>query len=293
MLLCVWLGLTAMLLAQQPDVHYWHQGVLPPGAIGSRQLQRGGPLPGFYQPVEIKAPAGALVSLAVADQFDEPRADARKAGMLIGSVYRLRVTNIRMAESAEVFPTVEVIDRIYAPQGQECRFAIPVEIAEDDLKLALAGKFVTRVIYLENPQRALPVRSGGQPQRWFEAAPGQDPLAVADSLGRPVAILRIGGRLPDPNPTPEFFFGSPTFVDYPQDPNEPAVPAVVKAKTPSVTKTSAIVEKLKQAAAEKPAVPKVQILPPPPTAASLTQNQATQDRPTNNTIYASGGLLQP
>ena len=236
MLMCVWLGLTAMLSAQQPGVHYWHQGVMPPGAIGSRQLQRGGPLLGFYQPVEIKAPAGALVSLAAANQFDEPRADARKAGMLIGSVYRLRVTNIRMAEGAEVFPTIEVIDRIYAPLGQERRFAIPVEIAEDDLKLALAGKFVTRVIYLEDPQRALPVRTGGQPQHWFEVAPGQDPLAVADSLGRPVAILRLGGRLPDANSASEFFFGSPTLVDYPPEPN---------------------------ATAEKPAASNVLILPPP------------------------------
>ena len=54
-----------MLAAQQPPVHYLHQGIMPPGAIGSRQLQRGGPLPGFFQPVEIKAPPGALISLAV------------------------------------------------------------------------------------------------------------------------------------------------------------------------------------------------------------------------------------
>ena len=74
---------------------------------------------------------------------------------------------------------------------------MPVELTEEDLKLALAGKFVTRVIYLEDPRNALPVRDDPQEQTWFEAAPGQDPLAVADGLGRPVAILRMGGRLPD------------------------------------------------------------------------------------------------
>lgn len=270
MLMCVWLGLAALLSAQQPDVHYWHQGVMPPGAIGSRQLQRGGPLPGFYQPVEIKAPAGALVSLAVTNQFDQPRADARKAGLLIGSVYRLRVTNMHMAEGAEVFPTIEVVDRVYAPMGQERRFAIPVEIAEEDLKLALAGKFVTRVIYLEDPQHAVPVRSGGQPQRWFEAAPGQDPLAVADSLGRPVAILRMGGRLPDPDPTPEFFFGSPTFVDYsPESEATPAPVPVQAAKTPDV------VRRPTQAAVNSEPL-KVKILPPPPDATTFTQTVKEQ-----------------
>jgi hypothetical protein len=216
MLVIWWLGTAAMLSAQQPGVHYLHQGIMPPGAIGSRQLQRGGPLPGYFQPVEIKAPPGALVSLAVNCQFDEPRQGPRKVGMLIGSVYRMRVTNIRLAEGAEVFPTIEVIDRIYPPAGQERRFAIPIDITEEDLKLAIAGKFVTRVIYLEDPRSALPARDNPQSQTWFDTAPGQDPLAVADGLGRPVAILRLGGRLPDQNEDPRvFFFGSPPFVDFP------------------------------------------------------------------------------
>ena len=212
-----WLGAAAMLHAQQPNVHYWHQGVMPPGAIGSRQLQRGGPLPGFFQPVEIQVPPGAQVSLAVDGQFDQPRPGSRKAGMLIGAVYRMRVTDIRLAEGAEVFPTVEVIDRLYAPLGQERRFPIPIDITEADLKLALAGKFVTRVIYLEDPRMPCRRAKSRKSQNWFEAAPGQDPLAVADGLGRPVAILRLGGRLPDQGPDPFFFFGSPPFVACPPE----------------------------------------------------------------------------
>ena len=129
--------------------------------------------------------------------------------MLIGAVYRMKVTNIRLAEGAEVFPTIEVIDRLYPPVGQKRRFAIPIDITEEDLKLAIAGKFVTRVIYLEDPRHALPARENPQMQNWFEAAPGQDPLAVADGLGRPVAILRLGGRLPRPTRPAVFFFGSP------------------------------------------------------------------------------------
>ena len=78
MLVLWWLGVATGLPAQQPPVHYVHQGVMPPGAIGGRQLQRGGPLPGFFQPVEIKAPPGALVSLAVANQFDEAAAGTAK-----------------------------------------------------------------------------------------------------------------------------------------------------------------------------------------------------------------------
>lgn len=212
MLLC--LGAASPLRAQPSSVHYLHHGVMPPGAIGSRQLQRGGPLPGFFQPVEIKAPAGVLISLAVEHQFDRPQPAPRCAGLLIGSVYRLRVTNIRLAAGVEVFPTIEVVDRIYAPADQQQRFAIPVELTEEDLKLAAAGKFVTRVIYLEDPGKALPTKSNLQAQNWFEAAPGEDPLAVADGLGRPVAILRLGARLPSDSDLqdPTFYYGSPQFM---------------------------------------------------------------------------------
>lgn len=248
-LLLAWLCPATMSLAQQPGVHYLHQGIMPPGAIGSRQLQRGGPLPGYFQPVEIKVPQGSMVSLAVENYFDQSRSNSRKAGMLIGAVYRLRVTNIRLAEGAEVFPTIEVIDRLYAPVGQERRFAIPIDITEDDLKLAIAGKFVTRVIYLEDSRNALPARDNPQAQNWFETAPGQDPLAVADGLGRPVAILRLGARLPDQGADPTFFYGSPPFVDYPAE-------RIIPTKEPAPLK--------KNAPAKKSAVPKVQVLPPPP-----------------------------
>lgn len=201
-------------LAQEPAVHYWHAGVMPPGAIGCRQLQRGGPLAGYFQPVEIKAPPGVSISLAVANQFLPGEAAPRRVGLLIGSVYRLRVANILRAEGSEVFPTIEIIDRTYAPGGQELRFPIPVEIALQDLGLALEGKFVTRVIYVEDPHNASPVRYDGE-QPWFEVGPGRDPLAAADVLGRPVAILRIGGRIPDAGPDPNYFFGSPAWVRYP------------------------------------------------------------------------------
>jgi hypothetical protein len=202
--------------AQEPALHYWHQGVMPPGAIGSRQLQRGGPVAGFFQPVEIKAPPGVLVSLAVASQFGAPQKPPCRVGLLIGSVYRLRVTNIPLpqAEGMEIFPSIEIIDRTYAPTDQQVRFAIPVEIDPHDIDLAIHGKFVTRVIYLEDPHNALPVRNADG-QSWFDVAPGRDPLVAAGELGRPVAILRLGGRVPDQGPDPNFYFGSPAWVQYP------------------------------------------------------------------------------
>jgi hypothetical protein len=194
----------------QEKVHMLHAGKLPPGAIGAQQLLRGGPLPGYFQPVEIRAPEGALVSLAIDQQFSAPQTVPFKVGMLIAPVYRLRVTQIPNHTGEEVYPTVEIINRIYPPVGEEFRFPIPIDLTQAELELALAGKFVTRVVYLEDPQQAVPIATAPDEQRYFEVRPSDDPLEVADRLGRPVAIIRLGGRLPDANgPDAKFLFGSP------------------------------------------------------------------------------------
>jgi len=201
--------------AQAPKRHYRHSGNMPPGAIGRSQLQRGGPLPGYFQPVQITAPAGATVSLAVGGTFEPPRPAPRTVGLLIGQVYRFKVTHIPQQAGREVFPSVEVIDRLYPPPGKEYLFPIPVQLTEAELNIALSGKLVTRVIFLENPRSALPVRETEGFQNWFEAAKGDDPLQIADLLGRPVAILRLGARVPDRHgPNEQFLYGSPPFQQY-------------------------------------------------------------------------------
>ena len=138
------------------------------------------------QPIEIQGPPGAAISLAVNDQFTTPMPAPVEAGMLIGSVYRLRVIRIPQHEGLEVFPTIEVIDRIYPPRGQELRFPVPVELTQEDLELASRGSFVTRVIYLENPHEAIPGQSDPVHQNWFEVPPQDDPLTVAGTMGRPM-----------------------------------------------------------------------------------------------------------
>ena len=72
-----------------------------------------------------QGPAGALISLAAGQQFDAGQAAPRRAGLLIGSVYRLRVTNIPQAEGLEVFPTIEVIDRFMPPPARKSASPFP------------------------------------------------------------------------------------------------------------------------------------------------------------------------
>ena len=95
------------------------------------------------------------------------------------------------------------------------RFPIPIELTLDELLLAAEGRFITRVIYLEDPLLAPAIARDGEQQPWIEARPGEDPLVMADHLGRPMAILRLGGRLPEPGQAdPGFVYGAPPAVVY-------------------------------------------------------------------------------
>jgi hypothetical protein len=225
-----------------------HAGIMPPGAIGSQQLLRGGPLPGYFQPVEIRAPAGVRISTAAFGRFESPRPAPLIAGMLIGSVYRLRVSNIPRQEGLEVYPTIEVIDRVYPPFGQEFRFPIPIELTLEELEMALDGKFVTRVVYLEEPESALGIAEDPDLQSSFEVTDGDNPLDVADSLGRPMAILRMGARVPDADePDDAFLYGSPPMVKW-KPPVQRAAPKSAPLARDGKLKTAGAAEPLRTSA---------------------------------------------
>ena len=199
-------GQSSNVSAQQENAHFENWADLPPGEVGRRQLERGGLLRGYFQPVQIIAPEGAHVSVLVEGRFHSYQASSAMAGMLIGDVYKIRITRIPNRAGFEVYPSIELIDRVYPPQGLEERFPIPVVVTQDDLDRAIAGEFGVRVVYLEDPSLALPVPQRSGEQRSIDVDAGDDPLVAAEKLGRPMAIVRIGSRVPD-----EALAGGPTW----------------------------------------------------------------------------------
>jgi hypothetical protein len=210
------LTLVAPAAAQEPVRHWRHAGAMPPGAIGRQRLMRGGPLSGYCQAVEIRAPQGARIAPAAGAGFAEGHPDSLMVGLHIGPVYRFRVTDIPENPGLEVFPTVELIDRMYPPQGESLRFPVPVDLTLNELLMASEGKLVTRVIYLEDPNLAIPISEKTPSEtRWFEVRPGDDPLVEADALGRPIAILRMGGRVPEADQNDvNFVYGAAPAIVY-------------------------------------------------------------------------------
>ena len=197
-----------------PNVHYFLNANEAPGVVAGAQVARGARGVGTFQAVSLAGPADSRIGLARDGQFLPALPSPVVTGMLVGSVYRFHVTNIPFRPGEELYPTIEIIDRIYPPAGREHRFPIPVVLTAEDLRLALDGALVTRVIYLEDSEIATPIETSAATQLVMDVAASDNALQVADQLGRPVAILRIGSRVPM-NPLgdlTDFLYGCPPWV---------------------------------------------------------------------------------
>lgn len=138
-----------------------------------------------------------------------------QAGMMVGHVYRFRISDMPEFPGIELYPTVEILDRLHPPAGLEFEFPVPVEITEDEIEIVLQERMVTKVVYLEHPDTAVPVDEVGS-SRSERLLPTENLLQAADLRGRPMAILRIGGRIPDPqSPRDEFYSQSPLLLSQP------------------------------------------------------------------------------
>jgi hypothetical protein len=199
---------------QAPAAHYRWPSQTPLGQVGSERLTQGGPVVGYFQPVVFSSSQEITISVARDGDWTDATTQPVYAGLLLGQTYRLKLSHLPLHPDRECYPTVEVIDRTYPPPGVERRFPIPIVFNDDDVRLAVDGKFVTRVVYIEDPQQAIP--GGQQPgeQLWHDAGSHANPLEVADRLGRPVAIVRLGGRVPDEKQGPDyaFQFGCPKWL---------------------------------------------------------------------------------
>lgn len=117
-------------------------------------------------------------------------------GFRPGYVYRLKFVNT--ANPAEsVGGTLEVRGSIVPRPGMKyMEYPAVVGVTKSDVKAALGGGLVSKVIYLENPEKALPLEQKANDPLEIAADSEREALDLAREGGRVVAVLRIGGRVP-------------------------------------------------------------------------------------------------
>lgn len=112
-----------------------------------------------------------------------------------GYVHRFRLEGFDDEPNTIFDPSIEVRSTLFMPVTlKPADFPATLTISADDLRRALAGGIVTKVIYLEDPLEAPPETTTPEQPLEIDVPRGRDPLEEAHLRGRPLAIVRIGGR---------------------------------------------------------------------------------------------------
>ena len=178
---------------------------VPPGAW-AQWVQSAGRVNGFeFQAVTVELPSTGTVTWFVGSRDDvKGTANARLA---VGQSYRAKLSDMPEFPGIELYPSIELIDRLHPPAGHADKFSMPITFTIDELDAAIDGRMITKVVYLEQPQLAMPYELSGDVA--VRTLPTRANLIEeADKAGRPLAIIRLGGRLPAPNETRGAFFGN-------------------------------------------------------------------------------------
>jgi hypothetical protein len=111
-----------------------------------------------------------------------------------GAIYRLKMSNIPGRPGVELYPTLEVGPVMPRTEAFLAHNAIPVQFTPEDFDQVLTGNFVTKVIYLPDPEFQDLALAGVETLVSTRLDPGVDPIVEADRRGAILAIVRLGNK---------------------------------------------------------------------------------------------------
>jgi hypothetical protein len=157
----------------------------------------GPPAIGASTQVIFTGPEGMILSWDVTapGAFDsEPLVAPARYNFPQGAIYRLKLTNIPGREGVELYPTIEIAPSLPRTDAYLAHNGVPVQFNEEDLDQVLSGNFVTKVIYLPDPDFQELALAGVETLVSTRLDPGLDPIIEADRRGAILAIIRVGNK---------------------------------------------------------------------------------------------------
>ncbi|MEX1224849.1 MAG: hypothetical protein WEA31_09910 [Pirellulales bacterium] len=155
------------------------------------------PMPAMASQMAFVGPAGMHVTWDVGGMgiFDsQPLVTPGTQDFPQGGIYRLKVTNIPGRPGVELYPSIEVAPVTPRTEAYLAHNAIPIQFTEEDFDQVLSGNFVTKVIYLPDPEFQEVPLAGIDTVVSTRLDPGVDPIVEADRRGSILCIVRLGNK---------------------------------------------------------------------------------------------------
>lgn len=109
-------------------------------------------------------------------------------------LYRMKLTNIENHEGVELYPTLEIGPVSVRNHAFLAHNTVPIQFTVDDFNQILSGNYVTKVIYLPDPEFQELAVAGVETLVSTRLDPGVDPIVEADRRGSILAVLRVGNK---------------------------------------------------------------------------------------------------
>ena len=174
----------------------------------------GGPGPAVMMPVAVQAPMDLAHQPRSQVMFMRPEGleireyqdnlnDFQKIAdfvpvikdMVQGKKHWLKLSNIPGYEgSRDLYPTLEIGPTTPRTAAYLDHNAIPIQFTNEDFDQVYNGNFVTKVIYLPDPEFQELAMAGIETLVSTRLDPGDDPIVEADRRGSIMAILRMGNK---------------------------------------------------------------------------------------------------
>ncbi len=168
-----------------------------PGVLPGQQYGAQAPGPVQTSQVSFIGPAGARIQwdISAVGAFDSPELVCPgRENFPQNGIYRLKLSHIPGREGVELYPTLEIAP--VTPRTVEflTHQAISVSFTDEDITQVLSGNFVTKVIYLPDPEFQELAIAVGTPDTLVSTRldPGVDPITEAARRGSIMAIVRLG-----------------------------------------------------------------------------------------------------
>ncbi|MFO1019140.1 MAG: hypothetical protein U0903_00345 [Planctomycetales bacterium] len=162
----------------------------PPGIPGGLGMNG---MPGMTTQVRFMGPEGMQIGWQSGGAYaDRQLVAPNRYNFPQGAAYRLKLASIPGRDKLVLYPSLQVYPTSPRTEAYLSHNSVPLQITDEDLDQVQSNNFVTKVIYLPDPQNQELAIAGVETLVSTRLDPGVDPIAEADRRGSIMLVLRVG-----------------------------------------------------------------------------------------------------
>lgn len=167
--------------------------LMPFALAGGPPGEKLGPAPVLY--VKVVAPEGARATFYPGGDVKRTLNTPTPIALRPGYRYHFRLDNLPDMIGVSLFPSIEIRGSLNPPRGFDIsKYPVPIVLNENDLVRIRQGALVTKVLYLEDPNQAIPEQSDPNLPLEINSPNELEAIQEGRDRGRIMVVFRVGEK---------------------------------------------------------------------------------------------------